>query len=71
MHWRWSRRWPSSTGCWTELDPEEPFPASVLGAPRGRQGSPRKRVVLPDGWLEDTDGRGVVVREDADETTGG
>jgi nifR3 family TIM-barrel protein len=54
-----------------ELDPDEPFPASILGAPRGRQGSPRKRVVLPEGWLDDTDGRGVVVREDADETTGG
>ena len=53
------------------LDPAEPFPRVVLGAPRGRQGSPRKRVVLPDGWLEDTDGRGAVVREDADETTGG
>jgi nifR3 family TIM-barrel protein len=54
-----------------ELDPDEAFPTSVLGAPRGRQGSPRKRVVLPEGWLEDTDGRGVVVREDANETTGG
>jgi nifR3 family TIM-barrel protein len=54
-----------------ELDPDEPFPESVLGAPRGRQGAPRKRVVLPDGWLDDTDGRGLVVREDADETTGG
>lgn len=54
-----------------ELDPDEPFPASVLGAPRGRQGSPRSRVVLPDGWLDDTDGRGSVLQEDADETTGG
>jgi nifR3 family TIM-barrel protein len=54
-----------------QLDPEEPFPRVVLGAPRGRQGSPRKRVVLPEGWLDDTDGRGAVAREDADETTGG
>jgi len=54
-----------------ELDPDEPFPETVLGAPRGRQGAPRKRVVLPDGWLDDTDGRGAVLREDADETTGG
>jgi nifR3 family TIM-barrel protein len=54
-----------------QLDPHEPFPTSVLGAPRGRQGSPRARVVLPEGWLEDTDGRGAVLREDADETTGG
>src|SRR5690606_32377371 len=28
-----------------ELDPAEPFPTSELGAPRGRQGAPRKRVV--------------------------
>jgi nifR3 family TIM-barrel protein len=54
-----------------ELDPDEPFPTTELGAPRGRQGSPRKRVVLPEGWLDDTDGTGCVVREDANETTGG
>ncbi|HET7326535.1 MAG TPA: tRNA dihydrouridine synthase DusB [Nocardioidaceae bacterium] len=35
----------------SRLDPDEPFPASVLGAPRGRQGSP-KRVALPQGWLD-------------------
>lgn len=33
------------------LDPDEPFPAAVLGLPRGRQGSPRK-VHLPYGWLD-------------------
>ena len=48
-----------------------PFPEHELGTPRGRQGSPRKRVVLPDGWLDDTDGRGAHLREDVDETTGG
>ena len=37
------------------LDAGEAFPAVVLGAPRGRQGSPR-RVVLPDGWLTDREG---------------
>ena len=37
------------------LDAGEAFPAGVLGAPRGRQGSPR-RVVLPDGWLTDREG---------------
>ena len=41
-----------------ELDPTEPFPVSELGAPRGRQGSPRDRVVVPEGWLDDTDGGG-------------
>ncbi len=54
-----------------DLDPDEPFPVSELGSPRGRQGSPRERVVLPEGWLDDTDGRGSHLREDADETTGG
>ena len=34
------------------LDPDEPFPAVSIGAPRGRLGSPR-RVVLPEGWLDD------------------
>ncbi len=54
-----------------ELDPDEPFPVSELGAPRGRQGSPRARVVLPDGWLDDIDGTSLRLTEDANETTGG
>ncbi|MCW2760265.1 MAG: putative TIM-barrel protein nifR3 family [Marmoricola sp.] len=58
-------------GLLTGLDPGAAFPVSELGNPRGRQGSPRKRVALPDGWLEDTDGTGCVVREEATETTGG
>ena len=53
------------------LDPHAPFPEHELGAPRGRQGSPRRGVALPEGWLEDTDGTGCVVREEATETTGG
>ena len=40
------------------LDPDEPFPVSELGTPRGRQGSPRAKVALPEGWLDDTDGSG-------------
>ncbi len=35
-----------------QIDSNQAFPASELGAPRGRQGSPR-RVVLPEGWLDD------------------
>jgi hypothetical protein len=54
-----------------DLDPDEPFPVRELGSPRGRQGSPRERVVLPEGWLDDTDGAGRHVQEDANETTGG
>jgi nifR3 family TIM-barrel protein len=53
-----------------ELDADEPFPVAELGTPRGRQGSPR-RVVLPEGWLDDTDGSGCALREDASELSGG
>jgi nifR3 family TIM-barrel protein len=53
-----------------ELDPAEPFPLSELGAPRGRQGSPR-RVVLPDGWLADRDGTDPLVTEDVESGSGG
>ncbi|RLV49555.1 tRNA dihydrouridine synthase DusB [Nocardioides mangrovicus] len=54
-----------------DLDPAEPFPVSELGAPRGRQGSPRHGVALPEGWLADTDGTGCELVEDASETSGG
>jgi nifR3 family TIM-barrel protein len=47
----------------SRLDPSEPFPVSALGTPRGRQGSPR-RVVLPQGWLDDTDGTDCAIAED-------
>jgi nifR3 family TIM-barrel protein len=39
-----------------QLDPDVSFPASELGSPRGRQGAPRAKVALPDGWLTDTSG---------------
>ncbi len=58
-------------GLLAELDPDEAFPVAELGSPRGRQGSPRARVVLPEGWLDDTDGTGCGVAEDASETSGG
>jgi nifR3 family TIM-barrel protein len=54
-----------------ELDPDEAFPVGELGTPRGRQGSPRRRVVLPEGWLDDTDGSSLHLTEDTNETTGG
>ena len=53
------------------LDPHEPFPTSELGSPRGRQGSPRDKVALPEGWLLDTDGSEVHMSEEATEVTGG
>src|SRR4029078_12358868 len=54
-----------------ELDPDEPFPVAELGTPRGRQGSPRKRVVLPEGWRADTPGSGCGMAEELSETSGG
>jgi nifR3 family TIM-barrel protein len=40
-----------------QLDLDIPFPVSELGSPRGRQGAPRAKVALPDGWLSDASGR--------------
>src|SRR3954452_24100903 len=62
---------PSLDALLAGLDPTEGFPVQELGTPRGRQGSPRSRVVLPEGWLDDTDGSGWHVHEDATEVTGG
>ena len=52
-HWRWSRRWTSSTYCsrsWTPTCRSRRPPTG----PRGRQGSPAS-VALPEGWLADPD----------------
>lgn len=34
------------------LDPTAPYPERELGRPRGRQGTPRGKVVMPYGWLD-------------------
>ena len=34
------------------LDPTVPFNPAEIGVPRGRQGTPRDRVTVPQGWLE-------------------
>jgi nifR3 family TIM-barrel protein len=52
------------------LDGSQTFPVTEIGRPRGRQGSPR-RVVLPQGWFDDTDGRGLDLSEAEDDTSGG
>jgi nifR3 family TIM-barrel protein len=54
----------------SRLEDDEPFPVATLGTPRGRQGSPR-RVVLPEGWLDDTDGVGDAMPEEATAASGG
>jgi nifR3 family TIM-barrel protein len=53
-----------------QLDPDSAFPVTELGTPRGRQGSPR-RVALPEGWLDDRDGRSQTRVEDEDCSSGG
>lgn len=45
------------------LDPEAAFPQTELGRPRGRQGSPRHKVTMPYGWLEDESGDGLDLSE--------
>ncbi len=50
------------------LDLDQPFPVAGDG-PRGRQGSPQRRVVLPYGWLDDPDSE--VVPEGAELDDGG
>ena len=52
------------------LDTDQPFPVDELGRPRGRQGSPR-RVALPQGWLDDTDGRRLDLASAEIGTSGG
>jgi len=34
------------------LDHDAPFPVKELGKARGRQGAPRRKVVMPHGWLD-------------------
>jgi nifR3 family TIM-barrel protein len=41
-----------------QLDQSQPFPAAVLGQPRGRTSGARK-VALPEGWLADRESRAV------------
>jgi tRNA-dihydrouridine synthase len=50
------------------LDLDQPFPTAGDG-PRGRQGSPQRRVVLPYGWLDDPESE--VVPEGAELDDGG
>ncbi len=53
------------------LDPDAPFPTGELGAPRGRRGNPRSKVVLPQGWLDDTCGTDLDLVEAEDDASGG
>ena len=52
------------------LDPDEEFPVTELGRPRGRQGSPR-RVVLPERWLDSREHVGAGPVEEVASGSGG
>lgn len=47
------------------------FPTEILGAPRGRQGSPRDRVVVPQGWLDDQCGLDLDLSAAESDASGG
>ena len=51
------------------LDRTQPYPAEVLGHPRGRTGSPRT-VALPAGWLDDRGSRAVPAGAELTESGG-
>jgi nifR3 family TIM-barrel protein len=53
------------------LDPDEAFPSDVLGAPRGRQGTPRDKVVLPYGWLDSVELGGADLSAAESDASGG
>lgn len=54
----------------SDVNPDEEFPEHILGAPRGRQGSP-KRVALPEGWLDDREIHAPLDQAAEDATSGG
>ena len=53
------------------LDQTVPFPVGELGAPRGRQGSPREKVVMPQGWLDDQSGMALDLSAAESDISGG
>lgn len=54
-----------------QLDGAVPYPTAELGRPRGRQGSPRSKVTMPWGWLDDRCGLELDLSEAELETSGG
>ena len=51
------------------LDHHQPFPTAAEG-PRGRQGTPQRRVQLPEGWLDDPEELVVPVDAELDSSGG-
>ncbi|MGB3954158.1 MAG: tRNA dihydrouridine synthase DusB [Brooklawnia sp.] len=55
----------------SQLDPAADYPVAELGRPRGRQGSPRSKVTMPWGWLDDRCGLDLDLGEAELDTSGG
>ncbi|MDR0435643.1 MAG: tRNA dihydrouridine synthase DusB [Propionibacteriaceae bacterium] len=53
------------------LDRDTPYPVAELGKPRGRQGGPRGRVIMPYGWLDDRSGLGLDLGDAELDVSGG
>ena len=54
-----------------QLDADAPFPLAELGRPRGRQGTPREKVAMPEGWLADTSGTDLDLSDAESDVSGG
>lgn len=54
-----------------QLDVGARYPVAELGRPRGRQGSPRSKVAMPWGWLDDRCGLELDLSAAELETSGG
>lgn len=55
----------------SRIDPDVAYPVAELGRPRGRQGSPRSKVTMPWGWLDDRCGLDLDLSEAELDTSGG
>ncbi len=58
-------------GLLAKLDQDAPFPKDQLGKPRGRQGTPKKKVIMPYGWLDDRKGLDLDLAAAEQDTSGG
>ncbi len=58
-------------GLLATLDQDAPFPVKELGRARGRQGTPRRKVVVPVGWLDSRSLDGVDLADAELDASGG
>ncbi len=55
----------------SQLESDVAYPVAELGRPRGRQGSPRPKVSMPWGWLDDRSGLDLDLSEAEMDISGG